>query len=546
MADTLFIDASDTTLYPTIQDAINAAALNATSAPIAVVLPDGVTSISAELQIPLLTQPSYPITLIGRRARAFDQPDAGGTTLVATAPMRSVLAILSAQHRIQDVVFNAAGQATYGLFLQNVYGSQFDNVTAEYAIYDGWYFTAANPDAPEVNNDSVLMTNCWAQQNGTMWVTAGLQSVYPSLPGTLKVIAGTASITVSSPTITFSGTPDLTTLVPAPRTDDFVRIGGANSGPSFYGKIASITANTITLQGDVLPQWSGASVDFALFVGFGVNLTNAQDNNILVVTGGQYRFNAASNFNVQGLFGSTFIGPEFIGSYFAGFSVSRTIGTSIGQGTMLQNCYFEENQAAEVWADNYTDVTIVSPMFESVNPPYKIRPEVVTSTPAQGVVVSNGLRTVLPSGTEQNFVFELRNDAGTLQHRFVCDAGTAGAPAGASQIADAVPVWNPTPMITPYNGFLAGAGIAGNMVIFDTAAQAPAQWFRPPSASVEVASFPQVPMVFVTQTDVDAGGSTYPRLALGFTVLGEPFLLSTQSIPPGTLIAIRLGGGYIR
>jgi hypothetical protein len=549
VTDTLFIDASDTTLYPTIQDAINAAASNATSAPIAVVLPDGVTSIAAELQIPLLTQPSYPITLIGRRARSFDQPDAGGTTLVASASMRSVLAILSAQHRIQDVVFNAAGQATYGLFLQNVYGSQFDNVTAENAIYDGWYFTADNPEASEVNNDSVLMNNCWAQQNGTMYVTAGLQGVYPALPGTLKVINGTASITSSSPTITFSGVPDLTTLVPAPRPDDFVRIGGTNGDPSFYGKIASITANTITLQGDLLPQSPGASEDFALFVGFGVNLTNAQDNNILVVTGGQYRFNAASNFNVQGLFGSTFIGPEFIGSYFAGFSVSRTIGTSIGQGTMLQNCYFEENQAAEVWADNYTDVTIVSPMFESVNPPYKIRPEVLTSAPAQGVVVSNGLRTVLPSGTEQNFVFELRNDNGTLQHRFVSDFGTGGVPAGASQINNAVNTWTATPQVGPTTALAAGAGIVQNAIVFDTADQPPAPWFLPPAASVEVCSLGSAcPSVYVSQMSSDIDGATTNRLILGCVTAtgGQPFVLTTDSIPAGTQISIRLAGGYIR
>jgi hypothetical protein len=84
-------------------------------------------------------------------------------------------------------------------------------------------------------------------------------------------------------------------------------------------------------------------------------------------------------------------------------------------------------------------------VFESVRPPYKIRPEGLTPIPAQGLLLSNGLRTLLPSGTEQNFVFELRNNDGTLEHRFVSDSATGGTPVGASQINGASPTFSATP-----------------------------------------------------------------------------------------------------
>lgn len=194
------------------------------------------------------------------------------------------------------------------------------------------------------------------------------------------------------------------------------------------------------------------------------------------------------------------------------------------------------------------DVTIVSPMFESINPPYWLRPQMLTASPARGVVVSNGLRSVLPSGTEQNFVFELGNNGGTLQHRFVSDFGTGGVPAGASQINDAVNTWTATPQVGPATALAAGAGIFQNAIVFDTADQPPAPWFLPPAATVEVCSFgAERPGVYVSQMTSDIDGATTNRLILGFvTAGGQPFALTPESIPAGTQISIRLAGGYIR
>jgi hypothetical protein len=531
MADTLFIDAS---MYPTIQDAINAA-IAATPGPVAVVLPDGPTFLTSEVQIPVLPQ-SRPLTLLGRRHRGIDQNK--GTTLIATAPMRSMIAVLSANHRIQDIRMDANRQARYGLYMQNSYASQFDNVLIMNALLDGWHFTSDNS-----NNDAVHMVNCWAHANGTTFATAAIASQYQGLFAPVQTIGGTASISAGNTTINVTGGPDLTTL--GIRRNDFVRVGDP-ANTAFFGTVDSVSVSSIVVQPQVVPQMSGAGLPFAAFVGFGVNLANAVDNNVLVVSGGQFRGNSGSNFNVQGLFGSTFIGCVFTFGHFAGFSVSRTHDDAVGQGTLLQNCYFEANQAAEIWADRYTDVTVLAPVFQSVRPPYKIRPHELTSSPARGMVVSNGIRTLLPAGTEQTFVFELRNNGGTLEHRIVSDSVNGSPTSGASQINGASPTFTATPTLGAGTGFAAGAGIVQNSIVFDTVAQAPAPDFRPPSAVVEADGTARRPGVSVTQLSSNVGGTTVSRFALAFSDNGNPFPLTTAGIQPGQRLAVRVAGGSIR
>lgn len=532
MADTLFIDASQ---YPTLQAAIDAA-INATPGPVTVFLPDGPTFLNAEVVIPVLPQ-SRPLSIIGRRHRGIDQNK--GTTLIANVPMRSMLAILSANHRLQDVRFDANRQAQYGIFLQNTYASQFDNVLVMNALQDGWHFTSANS-----NNDSVMLTNCWAHANGTTFATAAIAPQYQGLWAPVQTIAGTASIQAGNTTINVAGGPDLATL--QIRRGDFVRIG-ASANTAFFGVVDSVSPSAIVVQPQVAPQTSGTGLPFAIFVGFGVNLSEAFDNNVVVVVGGQYRGSPGACFNVQGLFGSTIVGAAFTFGHFAGLSISRSSTEHAGRGTIVENCYFEANQAAEIWVDNYEDVTILGPTFESVNPPYDIRPELVTAAPAQGVLVSNGVRTLLPAGTEQNFVFELRNHGGTVQHRIVSDAVNGGPAPGASQIHGASNAWTATPNVGPGTGFAAGAGIAQSSILFDTAAQAPLQFYRPPSAVVERDTTARRPGVMVTQLSADVVGVTRSRFALSFvTNTGEPFPLTTAGIQPGQQLAVRVGGGYIR
>src|SRR5690242_14589774 len=70
------------------------------------------------------------------------------------------------------------------------------------SLHDALPICNGNP----TNNDSVLMTNCWAQANGTTYATASLQSQYTILPfGNLRTIAGTASTIAGSATITLDG-----------------------------------------------------------------------------------------------------------------------------------------------------------------------------------------------------------------------------------------------------------------------------------------------------------------------------------------------------
>jgi hypothetical protein len=525
------IEASD---YPSIQDAIDDAIANDIPE---VRLPEGVTDLSSELQIPVLAS-SRPLILRGRPHRSIDQ--SVGTTLRADASMRSVLAILSANHRVQDIKIDADRNATYGLYLENTYASHFDNVLAMNAIADGWHFASSSS-----NNNSVRMSGCWAHANGTTYATSGIASEYNTLFGTTSTISGTAATTAASATITISSGPDLTTL--GIRKNDFVRVGGTAS-TAYFGIISSVTSTTIVVQSQLVPQTTASGLAFAIFVGFGVNLTEGSNNNILVVVGGNYRGSSGSNFNVQGLFGSTFVGCSFEFGHFAGFSVGRADGSTPVEGTLLDNCYFEANQAAEIWANQCTNLTITGPTFGSVNPPYDIRPHLTTFSPAQGVLQLNGLRTVLQSGAEQDFVFELRNNGGTIEHRFISDFLNGGAAAGATRINGQSSSYSTTPSVGSGTGFTAGAGIQGsNRILFDTAEQPNAAEFRPPSAVVEFDSTGNAPRVYATRINDNVNGVTLTRFALGFvTSNGAAFNINTTNIAAGKQILVRVTGGYIK
>ena len=521
--------------YSSIQAAIDYAIANDIPE---ILLPEGVTQLTSELQIPALAS-SRPLILRGRPHRSIDQPTKG-TTLKATASMRSVFAILSANHRLQDVLIDANRNATYGLYLKNTYASHFDNVLVMNAITDGWHF-----EGDSSTNNSVIMIGCWAHANGTTHATSTIKAEYDSLFGTVQQIAGTAATTATSATITISGGPDLTTL--GIRKNDFVRVGGTASS-AYFGIISSVTSNTIVVQSQLVPQTTGSGLPFAIFVGFGVNLEEGTNNNILVVVGGDYRGSSGSNFNVQGLFGSSFVGCAFEFGHFAGFSVGRADGSVAIAGTLLDNCYFEANQAAEIWANQCTSLTITSPTFASVNPPYAIRPHLTTLLPAQGVLQANGLRTVLQSGTEQDFVFELRNNGGTIEHRFISDFLNGGAAAGATRINGASSSYNTTPSIGSGTPFTAGAGIqSGNRILFDTAEQPNAPHFRPPSAVVEVDSTGLAPRVYATRINDNVNGITLTRFALGFvTANGAAFNINNTNIGTGKQILVRVTGGYIK
>lgn len=145
----------------------------------------------------------------------------------------------------------------------------------------------------------------------------------------------------------------------------------------------------------------------------------------------------------------------------------------------------------------------------------------------------------------QNFFFVIRNNGGTLEHCFFGDYSMTTAPAYANRIRNVRTdlVFLSTPTVSGAQACVGGAGIASNVIVFDTAPQnALTQWTN---VVVELydgnVARPRPGLAFTSRA---VGGATFrrPEITLTNDLSGLAFTINTTNIPAGKFLGVRFMG----
>lgn len=171
----------------------------------------------------------------------------------ATAAIRSVFKLTGQHNSIVDLFVEANGLANHGIYCLGCNGSTMDRLGVENSKLDGIHFPTSGNNSGSTVRQSLIR---------------GFGSQYST---------GTASATMGSTTATISGAADLTTLGIRPRLD-YLKLNG-----DIARTIASVTSNTVTLNGAVTFPANYSAVTYKILRGNGVAIASNGDNSQIKV-----------------------------------------------------------------------------------------------------------------------------------------------------------------------------------------------------------------------------------------------------------------------
>ena len=142
----------------------------------------------------------------------------------------------------------------------------------------------------------------------------------------------------------------------------------------------------------------------------------------------------------------------------------------------------------------------------------------------------------------QNFGVGVKNDSGTLKHRIVAAGLTGGAAIYDSKITGPSTVWNATPSVDGSTDFVAGAGLEGDDIILDTAAQSGIGYIR----IMALLNFNKTTELITPDAflrTIDVAGYTIQRLGIRFrNSSGAIWDVDTTNIASGEEIQVQIFG----
>jgi hypothetical protein len=481
--------------------------------------------VSSELQLT-----GSPIEVAGP---TLNYNGSGNATLVATAAMRSVLAVLSTRQTIRNVKIDADGQANYGIYLANAGCSQFDRVWATGALFDGINNSATG------NNNHITLDTCYLVGNGKTYASAGAIAAFTN--GREVAIAGSVATTASGLTLTFTGAPDLRTL--GIRKGDIVAIGTTKLTASYHLIESVPTASTITLQGNIWnrPTATASGLDYAIGVGDGWSDSRNGNGAVGLFRNVISHSNGGSGYKVNCAYGHTIVAGDTSYNNFAGicFGVSDNVGAVYASSFIGVYC----EGTAMCYYLGAGSVNIIGPTG-------------VISDGAQLFVyahdgIANANIEIGDSvyswhyGKRQSFLLQINNNGGTLRHRIIADVATGGATLLTDRITGATNAYTNTPHVDAATPFAGGGGILNSsqaVFLFNTA-----------QSQVSETDFFGVVEYNDTGTDygvtigtvsVNINGvtRTWPSFRLRNPTTGAQVSIDTVAIPAGKSICVRIQG----
>lgn len=476
-----------------------------------------------------LTPPANHRLLLRGRGQLYTS-NTDGTVIKATGTVQSILNINYQFSEIRDLKLDANRLATYGVYFAGGTNSIFDNVEVTGALLDGFHSDAVHL------NQSIRLERCFSVTNGSLYATAGILAQYTPSSVRQSAIAGTASTISGNAVVTFAaGTPNLTTL--GIRFGDILRVG-STSLTAFYGQIASVTANTITLnpRADNLPTSTAAGQDYAIGIGWGWFEENSNANGFNRLIGSWFRSNGAGNIMMGGLYG------DKVRDGYADFSygVGISMGYAYNIGTLYQpivdGVYQEGGIGPDYLFGNITDGVVIAPgggghIFST------------GGGAGQITIVRGGQAYSQQFGPYQNFLIDFNNNGGTKRHRITSDSINAFDSSLVDRLNGATAAWTNTPTVSNVTPFLGAVGaVSGDttILLLDTLA---AQGNTTASAVVEYDDSGLTGLratLFIVSSNVN--GVTIQRPALRLYDSTGTAVNWMAAIPAGKSVRVRISG----
>jgi hypothetical protein len=489
---------------------------------IEVVLQQGAYLTSAEI----VPAAGYPLMLEGLKHR---YQSAGGTSITLTATARSVVALTEGFSLIQGIRLDANRFGSYGVFCQNCEASRLIDGAATGALLDGLHVSSTGL------NQNIESSYWFFESNGRLYATAGIRNQYVSGLVRQAAVAGTAATVAGNPTVTFSGTLDLTTL--GIRVNDMLRIGSV-AATSFYGQIASVTSNTIVLQpmADNLPTSTASGLDFAIGIGCGKYDERSGGNGFGSYSKSWFRGNGALGFFMNALYG------DHIYDSIADANMSGGIG--IAQLDNM-NGVFEPLTVGLYQEGNVGPDYVLGVIFRGngINPGGGSAIPSIGGSAAQMTFLTRGRVESVQFGAPQNFLLDFNNNGGTKRHRIVSDVINVFDSSMADRLTGATAAWTNTPTVSSVVAFAAATGILSGdntILLFDTIA---AQTNTAVGAVIEYDDSGLTglrPSLFTTSVNVN--GVTINRLALRLYDSTGTAINWTSAITAGKSVRVRISG----
>ncbi len=433
-----------------LQAAIDYASANS----LRVRMPAGIYAVYSEVQVD-----GAPIIIEGE---PHNFSLSTGTQIKCFAAARSGLAVLSPRHQISNLIVNANGLASNGVYFANASVSRLTNVWTTAALLDGFANAASG------NNNHIVLDGCYATNNGKTYVTAGLLTAFSNDRQVLT--AGTVATTASNSDIVFTGAPDMTTL--GLRKGDLIAIGGTTKLTASYFLIESaLNATTVRLQVNATnrPATTASGLDFAIGVGDGVSDRRNGNGGVWDIRNLISFSNGGSGIHLDAAYGHIVEAGDVSYNNFAGVCFGIADNAGVITNATVKNLYCEGT--AIVYFLGAGKITIENPSGEldgSATAHFIYATDAIT----EALVTSGNVVYDWRYGQEQNFVIQITNTAGTLQHRIMADLDTGGSTNLDNRITGATNAYTNIPSVSSVVAFSAGGGIlstATDVILLETA-----------------------------------------------------------------------------
>lgn len=352
-----------------IKAAIAAATAAASGTDALVYFPPGVYGLAEEIRVD-----ASLLELRGGGVVAGGGASHIGTTLKATASMRSVLALLKPDVRLTRLQIDADRKATYGIYVAHAAQSVLDTVLVKNTLSDGAHVAGRQDDGHNANNDFITLIEYSAYKCGTVFSTAPLMPQYDPI----NVLPVEGTVTCQAYSATLKGT-----------KTNFAALGDISgrlirlvSGTSsvvlelgeFVGKDPVTNEDLITVA--AVPKVSITRADYAVGIGDGWNEEHGPDQSRLHSRGGLARYCAGSGWVCRGSYGPTLEKPHLDGNGFYGVVIGFSSGPfSSTYTSRIINGYWEGNGGAilgAVYAAGGFGLTIDQPMWAGTGPARKV------------------------------------------------------------------------------------------------------------------------------------------------------------------------------
>jgi hypothetical protein len=469
------------------------------------------------------------------------------TIIKSSATATTPISVTTPRHKLYDLELNANGLANYGLYMCGAGYSTFTGIYAHHALFDGFN----NANVASCNNNHITCNNCQSSNNGKLYATSGMSGTSGGLGnvGQLVSISGTAATTAANATITVTGGPDFTTF--GVRKGDLVAVmpAGGSVLTASYHLIESVTATTIVTQANYYnrPQYTASGLEYAIGVGSGWRDMRNGNGGVSVLNNCTFFGNGSSGIHMDAAYGHLVTSGDVSYNGLAGISFGVSDNSGAITGAQINNLYCEDVAMCYfLGAGSIVINSMNGTSFDTIGADLTT----VYGTEIQGadaIINTAGTEYIWEQGEMQNFVLQVRNNGGTIEHRivgeFMSSAGSGSASSAANRVAGASTTYAVSPALSAGTGFTSGGGILSStsFVLNNTRTQSSTLALTAVIENNTTGTGFTATIGPLLATNIGGTTRNWARVYL-LNSSGTSVNWSTANIPAGSYVAVRITG----